>query len=161
MGNADLRQGFGQRISVTIQRRLGCDGVIKVQALIVTAEATPEASLLVRRSIAEAVAAARCAKSQCLATMSHEVRTPRNEIFGVVALLSRATTGDRVRRFADTADRSNKAWLGLISKRTRLEVVDSGVGVTTGRQARILEAFEQADGWTTRRCGGNGLRPAA
>ena len=39
----------------------------------------------------------------------------------------------------------------------RLEVIDTGVGLTPEEQARIFESFTQADASTTRRYGGTGL----
>jgi signal transduction histidine kinase len=48
------------------------------------------------------------------------------------------------------ADEGDRVWL-------RFEVWDSGIGLTAEQQARVFDAFEQADASTTRRFGGSGL----
>ncbi|MFM5841042.1 transporter substrate-binding domain-containing protein [Aeromonas sanarellii] len=48
-------------------------------------------------------------------------------------------------------------WQGAGKQRLLLGVQDTGIGMSTDVQARIFNAFEQADGATTRKYGGTGL----
>ncbi|MFZ1643531.1 MAG: response regulator, partial [Candidatus Contendobacter sp.] len=64
-----------------------------------------------------------------------------------VKFTERGTITLRARLLEETGDRI----------RVRFEVQDTGIGLTPEQQARIFQAFEQADASTTRQYGGTGL----
>lgn len=72
----------------------------------------------------------------------------------VMNLLSNAIKFTDMGRVALTAELLSQTDTEV---RVRLSVADSGIGIAPEAKTRIFEAFEQADGSTTRRYGGTGL----
>ena len=71
-----------------------------------------EAEVRRARTAAEAMAEA---KSQFLAMVSHEVRTPLNGIIGTSELLAATRLSDKQREYVDTARRSSESLLALLN----------------------------------------------
>jgi signal transduction histidine kinase/DNA-binding response OmpR family regulator len=74
----------------------------------------------------EAAEAASLAKSQFLAKMSHEVRTPMNGVLGMTELLLRSELGPKQRRFATTVHQSGEALLAVIDDILDFSKIEAG-----------------------------------
>jgi PAS domain S-box-containing protein len=77
----------------------------------ISRRAQAEAELKRAREAAEAAAAA---KSQFLAVLSHEVRTPLNGVIGTTDLLAGTSLSEKQREYVETARRSGEALLALL-----------------------------------------------
>jgi hypothetical protein len=85
-------------------------------------EAEAEAVLRLR----EAAEQANRAKSEFLATMSHEVRTPLNGILGTAELLLQAPLAARDRKLAETLLRSGRHLHGILSDILDVSKIEAG-----------------------------------
>ncbi|MBI4754407.1 MAG: PAS domain S-box protein [Betaproteobacteria bacterium] len=74
-------------------------------------------------------------------------QAPINYLGNAVKFTERGSITLRARALEETGS-------GLL---LRFEVTDTGIGIAPAKQARIFEAFEQADSTTTRKYGGSGL----
>jgi len=70
--------------------------------------------------------AATKAKSEFLAHMSHEVRTPLNAIIGFISLLRKTELNEKQRRFADNANMGSQHLLMIVNDILDLERVATG-----------------------------------
>lgn len=96
------------------------------QELIARQAGSLAQSLLAEHDAKVAAEAANVAKSEFLATMSHEMRTPLNGVIGLNALLLNTPLSAEQRRFAELARLSGEALLHLINDLLDYSKIEAG-----------------------------------
>jgi PAS domain S-box-containing protein len=129
---------LGQRIEVEAMRStgelfpvelaiqpIGIDGEVLFTAFIrdISSRKEAEAELYDARHRAEAASEA---KTRFLAHMSHEIRSPLNAVLGSVGLLMDDALSREQRLYAQTAQTSGKALLGLINDILDFSKIEAG-----------------------------------
>ena len=89
----------------------------------ITARKQSEQALIAARETAEA---ASNAKSQFLANMTHEMRTPMNGIIGMAEILQQESMTDVARGYVDKIHRSGRALLGVVNDVLDFSKIEEG-----------------------------------
>jgi len=76
--------------------------------------------------IAQAEESANRMKSEFIANINHEVRTPMNAIIGYTEMLVNSSIGDKERRFVETIHKSSMALVTIFNDIMELSKIDSG-----------------------------------
>src|SRR5207237_9397552 len=101
------------------------DGTRRVYGLVSDVTKDREHEVEIERARDEAEAAS-LAKSQFMANMSHDIRTPMNGILGMTELLLGTPLTDKQRRFAKAVYRSGESLLEIINDILDFSKIEAG-----------------------------------
>ena len=128
--NAELQQRVAERTAELSRANEALQNEIEQRKqtesqLTVTNEKLHD-SLIQARDLAQAAEVASKAKSEFLANISHELRTPMTGIVGVSDLLSRTDLSTHQKRFVDIVRSSSQTLIALINNVLDLAKIESG-----------------------------------
>ena len=102
-----------------------------------------------QNTVAEALAAAKAAskaKSDFLANMSHDIRTPMNAIIGMTALIEHdAESPEKIREYTKKVNNSSQHLLGLINEVLDMSKIESGKLVLNSAEFDLKELLGQVE----------------
>lgn len=96
------------------------------------------------RFMTESAMAATQAKSEFLATLSHEIRTAMNGILGMAHLLGETPLTDEQRQYCRGITGSARALVGIVDDILDISRVEAGMMTLTSQPFDLREALEQA-----------------
>jgi two-component system sensor histidine kinase/response regulator len=129
------KDGSHYWVDTQIAPSIGLDGKIEKYIAIrfdITTSKAGEEALMVASKVAESSS---LTKSQFLANISHELRTPMNAILGMLTLLRKTGLNPRQADYAVKSDRAARALLGLLN-----EILDFSK-IEAGQMALDLQTF--------------------
>jgi signal transduction histidine kinase/DNA-binding response OmpR family regulator len=109
----------------TIEEHHFANALANIIALVLEAHQRRQAEQELRRATEIAIDASR-AKSEILANMSHDMRTPMNGVLGMTELLLGTPLTDTQQRFADTVHRNGQSLLAIINDILDFSTIEAG-----------------------------------
>ncbi len=113
------------------------------QARLVEANEQLQAAVHENSEAREAAEAANRAKSDFLARISHEVRTPMNGVIGMLELLARTPLTRDQLHYVSAIDRSSETLMAIINDILDISKIEAGKLVLDRTRIRIREAVEE------------------
>ncbi|OYP30325.1 ammonium transporter [Rhodopirellula sp. MGV] len=142
---SQLRKRDGNVVWVTENVRLVCtDAGVPLYFEGTVSDITERMTTERLQQEKEQAEAANKAKSQFLAGMSHEMRTPLNGIISMLDLIDEANSADQRRRYLRIAKQSSKSLLQLINDVLDLSKIEAGKLELESQELDVIEIVDEA-----------------